>query len=253
MIPFWVWIGILIVSIFIGIFQVESISNQPHQWEIIHDGLVSNQYQLKMAIALLWYFFSCFLKAESFATNNARISSTAFSRSQANEQNAYNTNYNLISGTADRRFKQPMPPLTNGSKKIPALLSASSHSFNFNKPQQTINPHYSKYGELSELSSFKNVPELYPINRSNANHSHSTTDRLVNGHVHPSMFTSSRYGSQSNQTSRSTQTNSNHILSTPSILGTSSTYSNDNFSTKSVGLKGNSIFTSVCKHSIVKY
>lgn len=167
-----------------------------------------------------------------------------YSRNQTNDQIA--SNYNSNFGNMDGQFKQPMPPVTNGSRRIPALISASNRSFNFNKPHQTINPHYSKFGELSELSNFKSVPDLYPINQTNANVSQSMSGGLVNGHEHSSMFVSSKYGSQTYPSSQSLLSNSNYG-STNSFLGTSNRYFNNNASTKTFGLKGNSIYSNVSK------
>lgn len=175
--------------------------------------------------------------SESHATNNAsHLTSNSFARSQMNDQNDYSFS------TIDGQFKQPMPPsLTNGSKRLPALLSATSRSLNFSKPQQTIFPRYSKFGEASELSNFKSIPDLYPINRSNANMSQSTSGSLLNGHEHSSMYSSSKYDSLSN--SRPTQNNSN-FLPTRKMFGTSNPYFNST-SAKSTGPKGNSFFTTV--------
>ncbi|XP_031622803.1 sentrin-specific protease 1-like isoform X2 [Contarinia nasturtii] len=182
-------------------------------------------------------------RSESFAQKNAKmgfLNSAMYSRSQTNDRSAPNFNYNY--GNMDGKFKQPLAPLTNGSKKLPALLSASNCSLNFNKPQQTINPHFSKYGELSELSNFKSVPDLYPINRTNANASQSTSGGLLNGHEHSSMFLSSKYGSQLNPSSQSMLNNSNFGSTHSSILGNSK-YFNNNSSTKPLGLKGSSLYS----------
>lgn len=102
-----------------------------------------------------------------------------------NEQqhNNINTNYKIHNGgggDTDTRwgeFKAPMP-LKNGSSnhhnRIPALVSAKSQAFDgttmfnrsrYNRPQQTITPHYNRFGEPSELSNFKSVPDLYPIHK----------------------------------------------------------------------------------------
>lgn len=129
------------------------------------------------------------------------------------------------------------PPQTNGTgKRIPNLMPAPAYR-SFNKPQQTVNPHFSQYGEPSELSNFKNLPELYPISsRSNA----TTSNCLVNGQEQSALFSATKYGSFN---PRPTFSNS-QVLTTPRLLGNSNTYFN-NSSTKSIGLKGNSFFTSV--------
>lgn len=128
------------------------------------------------------------------------------------EQNDTATNYNPSNYTDNSHwgdFKQPMtPPLTNGSKRVPGLISATQRPLertifhrSLNLPHQTVNPHFSKYGELSELSNFKNVPELYPIgkaNRPNASGSYSSSGHLVNGHEQ-SIFSSTKFGNQINQ------------------------------------------------------
>lgn len=131
----------------------------------------------------------------------------------------------------DGNFKQPMAP-TNGTKRIPALLSAAKPSFTFNKPHQTINPHYSQYGEpTNELKNFKHVPDLYPINRSNI-----SSASLINGNDKPPLFSSTKYDNNMS-TSRFTQNNSRSLIDpSKSYFGNTSKLS---------GSKGDSMYLTV--------
>lgn len=160
---------------------------------------------------------------DSYAQNNHR--SSYFALDHSNERNHINTNYKTHNGTDTHRwseFKTPIP-LRNGSNQAPALVSAKSQAFDgttilhrsYNKPQQTINPHYNRFGEPSELSNFKSVPDLYPIARTDpANTSYASNNRsLTNGYDHQ-LFATPRYA---NDTSVRSST-----LSTPNTMSSSS-------------------------------
>lgn len=182
-----------------------------------------------------------FCVADTFLPNNARssyLTTTAFGRNRAHEQNDSNTNYNYQNDRQWSNFKQPMPPpITNGAKRLPGLISANR---SFGRPQQTVNPHYDRFGGTSELANFKSVPELYPIqnvSRSNAT-SYSTGGNLVNGHDYPSMFSSSKYGSVNHES-----TDSLHRLATPQFRASGTHFNNSN--TKPGRLTSSQIFSGV--------
>lgn len=182
-------------------------------------------------------------------TNNSKssfLTPAAYARNQLSDQHEPDPNYNFNNYLDGQRaeFKQPMPrSLTNGSKRIPALLTATKNTISrsFNRPQQTISPHFSRFGEQSELSSFKNVPDLYPIKTIRSDTNCSTSGNMINGHENYSMFSSNRYENQ-----RPALSNSNYA-STPSFhSGTSGTAFNNN-SYKSMGLKSNCSLLNVRK------
>lgn len=156
------------------------------------------------------------MKTDSFLKNHLNHNSLASTTARsANDQN--DSDYHSFARNQWQEFKEPMPPsLMNGSKRVPNLIPATQRPiFNrkFNQPQQTINPIYSQYGEPSELSNFKSIPELYHIGRNASNNSlsHSNSSGLVNGHE-KSIFSSSNYGGQ--------RYGSNHsnISSTPCVF-----------------------------------
>lgn len=172
--------------------------------------------------------------SESFLTNQNHVDKPSF-LAEYTSQNETNTNYNAHNYRDEEfsKFKQPMPP-SNGSKRIPALISATKSTFSrgFNKPQQTVTPHYSRFGEPSELLNFKNLPELHPIQTNRTNAYASTSGSLFNGHDNSSLH-STRYNSQLLQS-----TGLNHSNFLPNTLATSG-------STKMMGLKGNSLIFNV--------
>lgn len=182
---------------------------------------------------LLIFLFSI---SESFLANRNYVDKSNFAAEFAN-QNESNTNYNVHNYRDEHfnKFKQPIPP-SNGSKKIPALISATRNTFSrgLNKPQQTITPHYSRFGEPSELLNFKNLPELHPIQTNRTNVYASTSSNLFNGHENPPTHSSTTYGSQLLQPSASNHLN---FLSNPL---------SNNSNTKLMSLKGNSLFLNVC-------
>lgn len=147
------------------------------------------------------------------------------------------TNYHNFSENPWNEFKQPnRPSLVNGSKRIPGLISATPRPttmFNrkFNQPQQTVSPHYSQFGEPSELSNFKNIPDLYPIraNVSNNDRSYPATGSLVNSHEQ-SIFSSTKF----------CRPNHSNATATPSII------ENSNFSLNCGNpLRENALFPNV--------
>lgn len=198
-------------------------------------------------------------RLDSYALNDYK--SGYFALDHSNEQNDINTNYNNHNGTDTRwaEFKAPMP-IRNGSNhhRIPALISAKSQAFDgttifnrskFNKPQQTINPHYNRFGEPSELSSFKNVPDLYPIkaNTSTANASYLSSNSLSNGYEQP-LFATPRYANDT--CARSVLSASNSVPSTgvgrQRSLFLNSTLNNKNSTTyNTMGSKSNATLYNV--------
>lgn len=113
-------------------------------------------------------------------------------------------------------------PLKNGSNyhRIPALVSAKSQAFDgttmFNRsrcngPQQTITPHYNRFGEPSELSSFKSIPDLYPISKMNVSSqpsflSSSSSNSLANGYEQ-SLFATPKCANDTNVRSQFSASN----------------------------------------------
>lgn len=197
-------------------------------------------------------------KKDSYFSKNSSKSgyATPGTYNQTNERNDNYSHINFNNGADSQRgeFKQPMPPpSTNGSKKVPNLISATRQAFGHslfhrgsNQPHQTIIPHYTRFGEPSELENFKSVPDLYPIkaNRSNSKFPYSSRNNLDNGHEH-SAFSTSRYTPQSNQLS---------AFGTPSALPSSNLFGNSNSffnnsmnnrTSNTMSLKGNSIFSNV--------
>lgn len=171
------------------------------------------------------------------------MASKTFVRNRTNNESEPNTNYNYHDDRQLSNFKQPMPPLlTNGAKRVPGLMSATASHRSFNKPQQTVNPHFSRFGVpsefggVSELSNFKNLPELYPIhnvNRSNA--SYSTSSNLVNGHENSALFSSTKYGT---------------INQRPTLNHSTSRLFCNSTNTKLMGLKANSCLSNVSKDEV---
>lgn len=178
------------------------------------------------------------MPADSYLKYNATENYSApssINRSQYNDYNDFDGNYRPFTDNHLANFKQPMaPPLAFGQRKnVPGLISTMCNR-KPNLPQQTVNPHYSRFGERSELSNFKAVPDLYPIrpNVSNNHLSQSASSGLVNGHDH-SIFSSTKYGSQRFAPDSSTS----------SILGNSKPFPNN----ASGNLKTDSFFTNVSK------
>lgn len=163
------------------------------------------------------FFFAHFVTDSFQFRNNAKTSflGASFQPSQ-NDQLEPDTNFNHFSEDQWGKFKQPMaPPLTNGSRRIPPLISTM---FNRkpNQPQQTVTPHYSRFGEPSELSQFRTIPDLHPIR--NSQMSYSASGSLSNGHEQ-SLFSSTKFGSQ--------RFKSNHSNSSTSIVANSISLLND--------------------------
>lgn len=172
----------------------------------------------KKSFCQFFVFFVCFYHLDSYVQNYYKPGYFALDHSNE-QQNHINTNYKSHNGTEMRwgEFKQPMP-MKNGSNRIPALVSAKSQAFDgttlfhrsYNKPRQTINPHYNRFGEPSELANFKSVPDLYPIKVNSSNASYSQ-DSPANGYDQ-SIFSTSRFANDTNVRSST--------LSTPnSVLG----------------------------------
>lgn len=198
-----------------------------------------------MCVLNLLIFQSCLLRLDSYAQNDYR--SGYFALDHSNEQNDIQTNYNNHNGTDTRwgEFKTPMPK--NGSKhhRIPALISAKGQAFDgttifnrskFNKPQQTIVPHYNRFGEPSELSSFKSVPDLYPI-KANANASYLSSNSLANGYEH-SLFATPNCVRPTLSTS-STMPSTSILGSGRSIFLNSTTNSKNSTASTTMGSKSN--------------
>lgn len=192
------------------------------------------------------YRFLLIHVTDSFLTNNTNWTPETFARNRTYDQTDSHTNYNHQNERQWSNFKQPMPPpSTNGAKRLPALISANTmYRSTFNKPQQTVNPHYTQYGEQSELANFRSIPDLYPIQNSNRpNASYTSNSSMANGHEHSSLFSTSKYGSPHQR--QPTFSNS-QFLSTPRLFGNSGSFYK-NSSTKPISLKGNSIFSNVSK------
>lgn len=171
------------------------------------------------------------------------MTSASNARNQISQQNVPDSDY-FVKRYVDRQngeFKPPMSrSIPNGSRRLPALLTASKNTFsrNFNQPQQTITPHFSNYGELSELSNFRNIPELYSIKSTRLNSNFTPSGRMVNGQEPSSLLSSIRCENQTPALS-----NSNYP-STPSFYGSSASSFNKSCA-KSMGLKSNCLLVNV--------
>lgn len=175
---------------------------------------------------VLFRFLSTLCRLDSYAQNDYK--SGYFALDHSNEQNDIHTNYNSHNGTDTQwgQFKAPKPKNGSNHSRLPALIAAKSQAFDgttlfnrsrFNKPQQTVEPHFNRFGEPSELSSFKSVPDLYPIkaNVSSANASYLSSNSLANGYEQP-MFATPRYANNTSVRSALSATNSKPSTS---ILG----------------------------------
>lgn len=146
-----------------------------------------------------------------------------FTLDHPSDQNDVNTNYKSHNGTEIRLNSiETKLPLTNGSNRIPALVSArriggpTIFHRNNSQPQQTVNPHYNRFGEPSELSNFKSIPDLYPIKVNRPNVSYASANSMANGYDQ-SFFDEPRFtGNRSSIQSKLSTTN---ILPSSSVLG----------------------------------
>lgn len=152
-----------------------------------------------------------FVSGSSIHVQNS-CNASNFPLNHSNEQNDLNTNYTTHNGHGYNDFKQPLPALKNGSSRIPALALARSQAFDgsslfhrsySNKPLQTINPHYNRFGESSELSNFKTLPDLYPIKAVNRSNISYASQKLTNGYEQP-LYTSNRHANDTLHTSNNT-------------------------------------------------
>lgn len=134
-----------------------------------------------------------FRRSDSFHVQS-NYDACNFPLNHTNEHNDINTNYKTHNGHGCDDFRQPMPPVKNGSNRVPALALARGQAFdgtslfrrNYNnKPQQTITPHYNRFGKPSELSNFKSIPDLYPISALNRSNVSYASQNLTNGYSQP--------------------------------------------------------------------